>query len=293
VRPTSRHVIEAALTLRRETGLMEIPVPVHRIAEAVVDLLDERGLPEGRDGMVVQHEGMTAITVNSRLASWGRKRFTVGHELGHVRLHEGTFECLSREMGSPSARDPREREANQFAAELLMPEPQFRDALGRDVPDLETIAELASDSGFNVSLTAAVLRAVGVTDHQCVLVVSHEGNIEWTATSRTFEVWTRREGPVPRNSASARVAKGKAHTILHESDDATAWLEDTRVRADMMELEEEAMAIGERWVVTLLNPVDEVDMDDLEAGRRAFRNEQVADWAAEPPGSWANTEDRP
>lgn len=56
----------------------------------------------------------------------GRQRFTAAHELGHAVLHG---ELLSRFRAdtnttlreSDEANDPKEREANRFAAELLMP----------------------------------------------------------------------------------------------------------------------------------------------------------------------------
>ena len=64
-----------------------------------------------------------------------RKRFTLAHELGHYILHpqKGDFEEIDfREkidftgQGKYST-DPREQEANAFAAELLMPEEQVRE----------------------------------------------------------------------------------------------------------------------------------------------------------------------
>jgi Zn-dependent peptidase ImmA (M78 family) len=59
-----------------------------------------------------------------------RRRFTIGHELGHWCLHrvEGAVWCRSQAVdpaeGPPAdrpARSPREDEANEFAAALLMP----------------------------------------------------------------------------------------------------------------------------------------------------------------------------
>ena len=62
-----------------------------------------------------------------------RRRFTVAHELGHLILHrkalagrvhvDRRFPVLMRDSAAASGLDPREIEANQFAAELLMPTP--------------------------------------------------------------------------------------------------------------------------------------------------------------------------
>ena len=49
--------------------------------------------------------------------SFGRRRFTLAHELGHFLLHEGDF--TDNDFDNPSCAV--EREANLFAKELLMP----------------------------------------------------------------------------------------------------------------------------------------------------------------------------
>lgn len=52
-----------------------------------------------------------------------RQRFTVAHELGHYELGHGN---RNREKETLASYDPIEAEANQFAAELLMPENAIR-----------------------------------------------------------------------------------------------------------------------------------------------------------------------
>lgn len=49
--------------------------------------------------------------------TFGRRRFTLAHELGHFLMHEGDFTDNGFETPSSSI----EREANLFAKELLMP----------------------------------------------------------------------------------------------------------------------------------------------------------------------------
>jgi hypothetical protein len=50
------------------------------------------------------------------------QRFTAAHELGHFVLeHEGSFDREVRMPGHTEGRDPREVEADAFAAEFLMP----------------------------------------------------------------------------------------------------------------------------------------------------------------------------
>ncbi len=62
------------------------------------------------------HEESVVIGSNQNI-NYFRKRFTIAHELGHfllkhlIKEHEINF----------YDKDPQEKEANQFAAELLMP----------------------------------------------------------------------------------------------------------------------------------------------------------------------------
>lgn len=53
--------------------------------------------------------------------SFTRQRFTIAHELGHYVLRHGTSPRDYPTSFTRGTTDPREREANQFAAEILMP----------------------------------------------------------------------------------------------------------------------------------------------------------------------------
>ena len=119
----------------------DLPVPVEAIAE---DLL---GLKVGEDeamavsGMLVPARREVWLNARESRESPGRRRFTLAHELGHwvCQCREGKATgaapvyCRAEEIGvDPEAR-ALEREANVFAAELLMPEPEVRTAWAGDV----------------------------------------------------------------------------------------------------------------------------------------------------------------
>ncbi len=109
-----------------------LPVPVDSIAE---DLL---GLSVGEtdelevSGLLLPAQREIWLNAREARESPGRRRFTLAHELGHwiCQCLEGRMApvyCRSDEVGPPNG-DARqlEREANVFAAELLMPEPLVR-----------------------------------------------------------------------------------------------------------------------------------------------------------------------
>lgn len=73
-----------------------------------------------------------------------RRRFTVAHEIGHHLLHSDGAKVLCRPSDVEAAATGervREREANRFAAELLMPEPLVRELAERDGPDPIALAQ--------------------------------------------------------------------------------------------------------------------------------------------------------
>ena len=87
-----------------------------------------------------------------------RRRFTVAHEIGHHLLHSDGAAVLCRPADVETAQGTeraREREANRFAAELLMPEAMVREAADRDGPD-----PIALAPRFGVSDVAMAYRLV-------------------------------------------------------------------------------------------------------------------------------------
>lgn len=75
-------------------------------------------------GYIAKRNGEIKITVNSE-NSYGRKRFTIAHELAHFFLHHNKQELDFLDLRS-TERDDKERAADAFAAELLMPEVYVR-----------------------------------------------------------------------------------------------------------------------------------------------------------------------
>ena|SRR5213592_3516699 len=135
----------------------ELPVPVESIA---VDLL---GLTVDEDdslevsGMLVPSDQQIWLNGVEARQSGGRRRFTLAHELGHwvCQYQAGRVEpryCRSDDIGVEAGRKL-EREANVFAAQLLMPADLLRreaDALKLNVHALAT--------RFSVSVPAMKVR---------------------------------------------------------------------------------------------------------------------------------------
>jgi hypothetical protein len=112
----------------------ELPIPVDSIAVDLLGLtVDENDALEV-SGMLVPTDHQIWLNGREARQSPGRRRFTLAHELGHwICQHEqGRVEshyCRSEDIGV-GAGWTLEREANTFAAQLLMPEPLLRREAG-------------------------------------------------------------------------------------------------------------------------------------------------------------------
>jgi Zn-dependent peptidase ImmA (M78 family) len=118
-------------------GGEELPVPVNPIAEDLLGLTIHEQELDGVSGLLYPEARQIYVNASDVPA---RRRFTIAHELGHwvCQCLEGRGEpmmCRSEDV-SPNADRTLEREANVFAAELLMPEPAVRAHAGdRTLPE--------------------------------------------------------------------------------------------------------------------------------------------------------------
>ena len=99
-----------------------LPVDPAKIAKAMGVRVFENPSLQLSGELVVSDDGTMRIHINPH-DSLVRKRFTVAHELGHVCQRHGPRPREDDAAYSLYNFDPIERDANLFAAALLMPEP--------------------------------------------------------------------------------------------------------------------------------------------------------------------------
>jgi Zn-dependent peptidase ImmA (M78 family) len=126
--------------------------------------------------MLHQEKGRITIGVNSNQTS-RRQRFTIAHEIGHLRMHNETMiidkvvRVDYRNEASSQAIDNKEIEANSFAAELLMPrrliiEEVTKWAASHSIVDIEELADdlseifFVSSAAMNYRLTNLGIRQI-------------------------------------------------------------------------------------------------------------------------------------
>ena len=142
-----------------------------------------------------------------------RKHFTLAHELGHY-LHPyhhpqagGVFECDSKDMvinqfSKLDALKKIEYEANQFAAELLLPS-IFVKEFQNDATNLTLERIIAFSDVFNVSRAATFRRIIQDQNVPLMAIYSFNGKIKYFNNPKKFpflKLWTK--APLPSNSIS-------------------------------------------------------------------------------------------
>jgi Zn-dependent peptidase ImmA (M78 family) len=236
--PEDRHILDrhaAALSQSAGRGIKVPLSPAGKLAEVIRNQFDLGYVPDleflcsrlnvdveevpvtGFEGALLQSEarGTSKILLKRGLRSEGRKRFTIAHELGHL-LFEASSDfrhgCQPVAMLPSLASPDREAQANEFAAELLMPQRCLARMIDQTGPTLANVQEIATY--FRTSLTSAALRYQRVCGFQCAVVHSEGSAIQWEFTARherkfPFELVCRNDlKNLPEGSVIRRLREG-------------------------------------------------------------------------------------
>lgn len=142
-----------------------LPVPIEDIADSVYGLLvrdveDMAAAPgaptlapgQSLSGLLLAARGEIWVNADEARTWPTRRRFTIGHELGHWELHrdaQRTLFCRSTTVkeDQPASVPDIEEEASRFAAALLMPQWLMLRAYGEHGGDLDAMCKTFRTSG--------------------------------------------------------------------------------------------------------------------------------------------------
>lgn len=196
----------------------------------------------------------------------GRRRFSIAHELGHYHIpthsHVQGF-CTDADLrANESDNQIQEWEANDFAAELLMPRKLFvADANTRSI-SIASAIELAGPDLYDVSVMAAVRRIVDTTRHSAAIVVSTNGRVSWSQKSDNCRLWLPGSGDRLDQDTMAAAAYRRVETSEEpRSVPIAAWADSARrLRGEL--LESVYRIDSQEQIVSLLWHVDYDGEDD-------------------------------
>jgi Zn-dependent peptidase ImmA (M78 family) len=152
--------------LKDNQDLIGPPVDVIALCKRLGFRYEEEALEQDTSGAAVV-DGNTKIVLINLHHHGNRKRFTAAHEIGHLLLHKNLTlnldrhspVVLFRDGKSSKGYDWKEKEANYFAAQLLMPEKLILNRLEKHDPGHLTendVEEIAAE--FQVSTQAMCIR---------------------------------------------------------------------------------------------------------------------------------------
>ena len=247
----------ALLTRCRITG----PEGIHlRKIAASLNLSVEAVPADGFAGVLLRMEDAGTILVDQKMGE-ARQRFTIAHEIGHASLHPQTdprHTCGLNDVREFSiAAKPREREANVFASELLMPADMFRTLISYP-PSMENIRHLAET--FRTSLSSSAIRYCSFTGERCAIVFSKDNEIKWAAPSADFGYEVLRFGYLDPETYAADAFSGKVLREGMRTAPLEAWVEDeVPVRAVV---HEDSLAMPRLDAVLTLLWIEGADEDE-------------------------------
>lgn len=205
------------------------------------------------EGCLVTDGKVDGIIVNTAIRYSPRRANTRAHEIGHYILHRSLAQtCFSDgETNLHNFEGGIEREANLFAAALLIPPTILRRFYTPDMPPrLTQINSLMA--ACEVSALAAMYRLVRATERPCVLVVFKDGFVDWHLSSDTFEGRILPKGaPLPPNSLAKQFSliPGDSQNRHHlNGSPAEWWLQ----RGDYATTDESTFKVNRRYTYTLL-----------------------------------------
>lgn len=201
-----------------------------------------------------------------------RTRFSIAHELGHYFLehHHSYLRSGGRSHGSRSeflANELVEREADSFAAALLMPEALMAPRVNSGELSPALLREL-SDT-FGTSLISTAIRAVRLSHFPCALIGIRGGALGWQFQSDClveYGCYPRpRSSPIPESAirqwglfSSQAEVKPAIDTPL------TSWFRTYDDRRTEVEATEYYLPVGSMDTLVVLLVMDEADFLELD-----------------------------
>ena len=225
-------------------------------------LIVYEGALEGAEGRLLHGTEKGIARIRANIPEIGKKRFTIAHELGHFELHRDSGPirlCEDKHLLLYRETRPGESEANEFAAELLMPEDLFQFLCKSGTPSFDIISNLADQ--FRTSLTATAIRYVEYSPHRCALVVSQDRKVKWYRANEDFGYHIKVGLQLSQNTVAVDFFNGKELPQQMETILADSWLDGRTLDQDAM-IKEQSIPISRYNTVLSLLWID-VDFDEL------------------------------
>jgi IrrE N-terminal-like domain len=214
----------------------------------------------GCEARIVGNAERAIITVNSE-ARRGRQRFSAAHELGHWMYDRNRvgFSCTNALFRSQWGATNPEKAANEFAADLLLPQMIFGRYSYASPVTLEAVRNLAAT--FDTSLAATAIHLIKHGSFPAMVVYLVQGARKWFVAGPDVPraLWPREAPSV--NTIAGDLLRGKSAPLEPHVVQADGWL--THPRSEWYELMEDSVLFRDGSILSLLWWKNEKQIIDL------------------------------
>jgi Zn-dependent peptidase ImmA (M78 family) len=229
---------QQAVKILEEYQFTKLPIDPKLIAKkANIQVESKADCEEGVSGMLLRNGEKYCIVYATYLGNQGFENFSIAHELGHYFLEghpEQIFQYgdIHKSTANFTSDNEIERQADIFAASLLMPENIFKDRLTefeKGMICIESMAKLC-----NTSLTSTAIRYAELTEDKVIVIISTSGVVDYCLISNAVFDLKGVEIPkkgdrIPKETATGRVFNGTSllfnQNTLYMETDFRDWLE--------------------------------------------------------------------
>jgi len=206
---------------------------------------------DGCEARIFGHNGRAIIQVKEDSIPT-RKRFSIGHEIGHWIHHKNQMlTCKKTDIGcyGRTVTNP-ERIADEFSSDLLLPNYIFEPVTRNFAAfNLKTITELSNI--FQVSKTAVALKLLAIEIAPSVIVCSDKMGRKWYRRSRNIsEYWHPQKALDPESPAFGLLFGNDTESTYPRRIGADAWF--THKHADRYEIKEQSFKVQSDEIITIL-----------------------------------------
>jgi hypothetical protein len=244
-----------ATQVLRKLGIASLPVDPFAIAAKHEIVCEQKpGMATGISGCLMKVGDIFGILYSTRFSSEGFQRFTVAHELGHYFLEGhvqhlfGAGQTFHQSESGFTSDDKYEREADSFAAGLLMPKLPFKAACADAGQGLEAVESLSDLCG--TSLTATAIRYASYSDDPVAVVCSEGQRVQFAFLSKPLKdrrdlTWIRKGAGLPIGTATATFNKDPQNVLSAKRVASSSTLDVWFDGGGDVELTEEVVGLGE------------------------------------------------
>lgn len=154
---------------------------------------------DGAQGRIIfsKNSDSSIITINEEIDYLPKKKFVLGHELGHRLLHFKimNFICDDNDFRKWTNSNRYEYEANDFSAEILMPEHLVQSITKGKKLNADLLQTLSNELGTSITSTCIQYSKYG--EVPCYIIMYNKGRVEWVAKNEFLNLGFIEKGQEP------------------------------------------------------------------------------------------------